>query len=349
MAIMKTNEKFIQEVYNLVGDEYEFLEEYKGGFVKIKVKHNKCGNIYKTEPSAFLQGHKCKYCNKEEKIQRLIKRNSSKDFKNKNSKRLRMSNQEFLSKVYELVRDEYTFLEEYELSSKKILVKHNVCGNKYYVTPNKFLQGRRCPMCANKVRKKTMTSEFCDISKRINNKYNNNFTLLEFNKIDDDCKIKCNNCNNEIDIHCGYLLYNNTYYKCKYCNQTMSNGEYLIEQYLIKNNIKYISEKRFDDCRNILPLPFDFYLVDYNTCIEFQGEQHYSLVYNFFGNHTKEESIKKLKDIQNRDKIKKDYCINNGINFIEITYDNICNITEILNFELKIIKEREGLVALDNR
>ena len=56
-----------------------------------------------------------------------------------------------------------------------------------------------------------------------------------------------------------------------------------------------------------MPLPFDFYLVDYNTCIEFQGEQHYSLVYNFFGNHTKEESIKKLKDIQNRDKIKKDY------------------------------------------
>ena len=59
-----------------------------------------------------------------------------------------------------------------------------------------------------------------------------------------------------------------------------------------------------------------------------------------------EEAQKKLKDIQNRDKIKKDYCINNGINFIEITYDNICNITEILNFELKIIKEREGLKCL---
>lgn len=36
MGRRKTNEEFVKEVYELVGDEYVFLDEYKGYRVKIR-------------------------------------------------------------------------------------------------------------------------------------------------------------------------------------------------------------------------------------------------------------------------------------------------------------------------
>lgn len=62
MTKRKTNEEFKQEVYNLVKDEYTFLENYVNSKAKIKVKHNKCGNIYEVQPSNFLKGTRCPYC-----------------------------------------------------------------------------------------------------------------------------------------------------------------------------------------------------------------------------------------------------------------------------------------------
>lgn len=51
-----------------------------------------------------------------------------------------------------------------------------------------------------------------------------------------------------------------------------------IEKILEKNNIRYIKEKTFDKCVNPKTnryLRFDFYLPDYNCCIEYDGEQHF--------------------------------------------------------------------------
>ena len=39
----KTTEQFKQEIYELVGNEYEVLSEYKN-VNKIKIKHNICGH-----------------------------------------------------------------------------------------------------------------------------------------------------------------------------------------------------------------------------------------------------------------------------------------------------------------
>ena len=44
------------------------------------------------------------------------------------------------------------------------------------------------------------------------------------------------------------------------------------------NNINYIREKRFKDCKNIKPLPFDFYLPEKNICIEYDGEHHFKSI-----------------------------------------------------------------------
>ena len=79
-----------------------------------------------------------------------------------------------------------------------------------------------------------------------------------------------------------------------------------IDFYDANNNILYESQYSFKDCRNTLPLPFDFYLTDYNVCIEYDGRQHYK-VNDFFGG---EEAFEKLKI---NDAIKSEYCKNNNI------------------------------------
>jgi len=97
----------------------------------------------------------------------------------------------------------------------------------------------------------------------------------------------------------------------------MSEGERKIANYLNKNKIDYVYQKRYDDCKNKSTLPFDFYLPDYNTIIEFDGYQHYYEV-KMFG---------KLSRIQKHDKIKNNYCKENNINLLRIPYWELENET----------------------
>lgn len=112
-------------------------------------------------------------------------------------------------------------------------------------------------------------------------------------------------------------------YKCK-----NSIGERVIMHYLNKNNINFIHQKKFKNCKNKKPLPFDFYLFDLNICIEFDGQQHYEPVKRFGGN-------KGFKQCQKHDKIKNDYCKINSIELIRISYLDFKNIHQILKTHIK--------------
>ena len=112
---------------------------------------------------------------------------------------------------------------------------------------------------------------------------------------------------------------------CPHCN--ISKGEDEIEKYLIKNNIKYIREKKFSSCVNPKTnkqLPFDFYLPLQNTVIEYQGEQHYKKTGYF------EQRAGGLRGLQYRDKIKKEFILQEKISYIEIMYTEFKNIDKIL-------------------
>jgi very-short-patch-repair endonuclease len=74
--------------------------------------------------------------------------------------------------------------------------------------------------------------------------------------------------------------------------------------------IKYQQEYRFPDCRNALPLPFDFYIPELNACIEYDGICHYKPIYG--------EDI--FEKVQRRDAIKTKYCQDNGIKLLRIPY-----------------------------
>lgn len=92
-----------------------------------------------------------------------------------------------------------------------------------------------------------------------------------------------------------------------------SSRERLINNILVDNNIEFIPQYRYIDCTDKYTLPFDFYLANFNTCIEYQGEQHYFSSEYFGGN---DEFIIR----QRHDKIKRDYCRNNNIQLLELPY-----------------------------
>lgn len=112
-------------------------------------------------------------------------------------------------------------------------------------------------------------------------------------------------------------------HKCLYCSGSKSNYEVIIEEWLNKNGIGFISQYKFKDCYYKKELPFDFYIKKYNLLIEVDGEGHYEPIR--FNGCSKKVAEKKFKDTKKRDKIKDEYCKSHNINLLRISYIDIKN------------------------
>lgn len=58
----KPEDVFIKDVTDLVGDEYTVLERYVSSNTPIDIRHNFCGTVQKFAPKHFLNGQRCKVC-----------------------------------------------------------------------------------------------------------------------------------------------------------------------------------------------------------------------------------------------------------------------------------------------
>lgn len=58
--------------------------------------------------------------------------------------------------------------------------------------------------------------------------------------------------------------------RCPQC--TASSGEKIVRDWLETNKINFVFQKTFDDCKDKRVLPFDFYLLDKNIIIEYDGQ-----------------------------------------------------------------------------
>ena len=106
---------------------------------------------------------------------------------------------------------------------------------------------------------------------------------------------------------------------CPVCNsEKRSSGERKVRLFLKSNNIPYVEQKTFPDCRYKSLLFFDFYLPQENVCIEYQGRQHYEVSDKWGG----EEDFK-VRQI--RDEIKRKYCKQHNIELIEIKEGDLIN------------------------
>ena len=111
---------------------------------------------------------------------------------------------------------------------------------------------------------------------------------------------------------CGFEYEKPTkHYHCPKCQKAKSKGEKEIKQYLITNNINFIQEKQVKIKGH--NLRFDFYVPSFNTFIEFQGIQHFEPVEYFGG-------ISRFSKQKIYDNLKKQYCQEQKIKLLEITY-----------------------------
>lgn len=127
--IKKDTEMFKEEVAKLSKGEYEFIGEYINNKTPSLFRHNSCGNEVMARPDLFVASRfKCPFC-----IKNTVQ-----------------TTETFKYKVDKIVGNEYSVLSEYNGSHTKLQMKHNTCGNVYWVEPNHFLySGARCPKCKN--------------------------------------------------------------------------------------------------------------------------------------------------------------------------------------------------------
>lgn len=301
---------FLDSIDNLIDrDDYTFseYENISNCDSKFTIKCNKCNHIWQASCDNFFRaGTRCYVCNKGQ----------------------RWSKERFLREVAAISdASNYSFFDFEKINkyNSKFKVKCKKCGHIWLATPDNFFRcGKRCSACRCGIQwsKDRVIKEFSLLEDRLN------YTLLLNNKINGVFSVfdvKCKKCENV--WHTNSMNFFHSKSRCPKCN--FSKGEQRILRFLENNKVEVEFQKRFATCKNINTLPFDFYLPDYGIIIEFNGQHHYAPVC-FGKNKNIDRSKEMFEKIQHRDAIKKQWVLSNGFFFIEIRYDEIDKIEDIL-------------------
>lgn len=147
------------------------------------------------------------------------------------------------------------------------------------------------------------------------------------------CEFRCPICGEPFIALLNNVQRNYT----KGCGIHQSYGEQKVANILQENHYSFIREYTFPDLKgkNNHPLFFDFFLPDYNCCIEYDGIQHFEAR----DNNSKWNTTENLLQVQKRDKKKNYYCYKNNIKLIRIPYTDF----DILdsNYLLSKIESKE--------
>jgi hypothetical protein len=284
-----TTENFIKKAKKIHGVKYDYsLVNYVNRKTKVKILCSTHG-IFEQEPHNHINGQSCGKCFG-----------------------LHKTNEDFINISYEIHGNKYDYsLVDYQGFNGKVKIKclkHGI----FEQTPQAHLNLRQgCPKC---VGMNKTTEEFIYEARLIHgDKYE--YSLVDY--VNSKLKI------NIICLkHGGFNQSPNMHLRgngCPICKE--SKGEKLIREFLIKNNIKFIQEHTFKKCKNKQVLPFDFYLPDYNVCIEFDGIQHFKPIKAFGGQNGFD--LTKQNDL-----IKDNFCNTNNLKLIRIPY--FCDVSDSL-------------------
>ena len=291
-----TNDNFLFRMKD-IHPNIEVLEEYVTSQTKVKCKCLKCGYEFSSVPASLLSGYGCLKCGNAP----------------------RKTTDVYKEEVKSLVGDEFVVCGEYINCDSKIRMYHTVCNKYFDIPPTIFLMKHKCPNCAPNAR--VSEEEF---KKRIIESIGDNYELIsEFKNTYIKVNILHKTCGKTYWVRPSSIFLKKS--GCPYCCK--SKGEDRVESYLKNNCIEYEIQKKFDDCRDKRRLPFDFYLPQYNTCIEYDGELHY-LSIDYFGGKKSHDKV------VIHDNIKTQYCKENNISLIRIPYWDYDKIEDILTQKL---------------
>lgn len=218
----------------------------------------------------------------------------------------KLTTKEYVDKANIVHDNKYSYvLVNYVNKRNKVIITCPIHGN-FTQQAGSHLRGVGCPKCMN-VHRPT-TKEFIEHAISIHgNKYD--YKLVKYINNNVKVKILCKE-HGEFEQRPADHLSNKG---CPICRE--SKGEREIAKWLDDNGIKYLKQHKFSDCKHKKQLPFDFYLPEHNTCIEYHGRHHYEPVPAFGGDQ-------EFESIKIRDEIKEKYCYINNINLIAIKYND---------------------------
>jgi len=308
-----TEQEVIQRFTEVHKGKYNYSKVlYNNSQIKVEIICPIHGSWMQT-PSDHFRRHGCLKCDIETR------------------KELKYSLQELLQKCknkYGEIYD-YTNIPKYSGITSEIYIKCNIHNNIINTTFSRHLQGKggckECQYKGNANSLKLGANIFIEESKKIHgNKY-------------DYSKVVYKNNSTKIEIICkkhGAFFQTPNAHKdnkqgCPSCKE--SKGESRIRVFLESNNIQFINQHSYEDCKYKNKLLFDFYLPKYNLIIEFDGMQHYEPIPWLHGRPDYNFEYQQLKD-----KIKNEYCIKNNISLLRIKYTDINNIERIITNYLGI-------------
>lgn len=234
------------------------------------------------------------------------------------------TNEEYVKEV-SIINSNIDVMEDYINAKTNILHKCKICGYKWMAAPTNILKGKGCPQCAG-------------LKRRNHEEYVKTVSIINPNIIVIGTYVNARTKIMHRCLICGTEWNTSPYvitsgHGCPVCNHSL--GEKDTSRYLLNHGIRFISQYAFNDCKNIYPLPFDFYLPEYNACIEYDGIQHFQSI-DYFGG-----DIAFAKQLKNDD-IKNNYCLSHNIPLLRIRYDqNI--VFELDNFFNSIITTKEAI------
>lgn len=326
MSRMKTTEQFKKEIYAIRSD-LEILNEYTGCKTenRIECRCKICGYEWDTAPASLRNGSGCPECGRRKtKYGRLI------------------THDEFVSKLNS-VQPNLEVVGKYTGSHKLLECKckiHNYTWSSY--PANLLNNSSHCPKCTEDKAQQHVAARHDEFLEKLKSTRNDVEVLERYSGFHTKLKCICLKHKNEFMASPRMLLSKKTSCPlCKLEDSLSSKGERSISKYLRFHNIEYTFQHIFADCKYQLPLKFDFYIPELNTCIEYDGEQHFNPV--CFDGKSDDVAKSEYEKCVIRDGIKDAYCAQNDIRLIRIPYWDFENIKDILDSKILTLLDPQRL------
>lgn len=227
------------------------------------------------------------------------------------------------------------YLDKNKNLEKMWLVKCNICG---FEKKNYMRFFYRCKGCSIKAKTKTFNDFLFDANKKHSDKYI--YREDEFENKESILNIYCKKCKKFFYQKAEYHLSGSG---CIFCNE--SKGEAKVAKYLDRLGVRYERWRVFDGLVFKSQLKYDFYLLDYNILIEYDGEYHYHVI-NRSKDH--EKNVENFRLNKLRDKLKDNYALSNNIPLLRIPYWDFDRIEELIEaFISENIKQEDKQLSLE--